>query len=302
MSEAADWQELHFTTRKPDVEPLEEWLFEQGALSVTLEDHADQPLLEPGPGETPLWDLVRVTALFEGEHDLAPVLASVPDEWLIDRPEAAVPLADREWTRVWEDQFQPMKMGERLWICPSWTPPPDPQAINILLDPGLAFGTGTHPTTAMCLRALDHLVTANMRIVDYGCGSGILGIAAARLGAVAVLGVDNDPQAIIASHDNAQRNAVHEDQFVAVLPDAPEIISWAGRADVVVANILAGPLIALAPQLTQLLAPRGHLLLAGLLETQAEEIIDTYAPAVTLTVTHREDGWALLAGQRNEQL
>ena len=297
MSEAADWQELHFTARKPDVEPLEDWLFAHGALSLTLEDQADQPLLEPGPGETPLWDLVRVTALFEGGQDLAPLLATVPDEWIIDRPAAAVPLADREWTREWESQFHPIQMGERLWICPSWTPPPDPGATNILLDPGLAFGTGSHPTTAMCLRALDAGVTSGIRLVDYGCGSGILGIAGARLGAGSVLGVDNDPQAILASGANASGNEVTPSQFSAVLPDDALIEQWAGTTDWVIANILAGPLVALKPVLTQLLTPGGQLTLAGLLEKQAKEVIEAYAPDVALAVVDQREEWVLLSGR-----
>ena len=144
-------QELYFTARKDQVEPLEDWLFARGALSVTLEDEADQPLLEPGPGETPLWDAVHLTALFSGSEDLSQLLDEIPPELCTQAPTVAVSVADREWTRVWEDQFHPLKVGERLWICPSWTPPPDPDAINILLDPGLAFGTGAHPTTAMCL-------------------------------------------------------------------------------------------------------------------------------------------------------
>ena len=297
MSEAADWQELHFTARKPDVEPLENWLFEQGALSVTLEDDADQPLLEPGPGETPLWDRVRVTALFEGGHDLSPVLAAVPDELILDVPAAPVPLADKAWTREWEAQFHPMRMGERLWICPSWTPPPDPTATNILLDPGLAFGTGTHPTTAMCLRALDAGVRSKMRMVDYGCGSGILGIAAARLGAAAVLGVDNDPQAIIASGNNAAHNDVPTAQFSAVLPDAALIEEWVGAADWVVANILAGPLVDLKATLKRLMRPRGQLTLAGLLEQQATAVIEAYAPEVLLAIVDQREGWVLLSGR-----
>jgi ribosomal protein L11 methyltransferase len=296
LSEATEWQELHFTARKSDVEPLEDWLFEHGALSVTLEDEADQPLLEPGPGETPLWDLVRVTALFEGELDLTHLLAAVPGEWILDRPAAAVPLADREWTREWESQFHPMQMGSRLWICPSWTPPPDPDAINILLDPGLAFGTGTHPTTAMCLRALDAGVALGTRIVDYGCGSGILGIAGARLGAASVLGVDNDPQAILASHANAAANGVTPAQFSAVLPDAALIATWSRSADWVVANILAGPLVALKPVLTGLLIPGGRLTLAGLLEKQAREVIEAYAPEVVLAVVDQREEWVLLSG------
>lgn len=298
MSAAAEWQELHFTARKDQVEPLEDWLFARGALSVTLEDEADQPLLEPGPGETPLWDAVRLTALFAGSEDLNPLLAEIPSDLCTQAPTVAVPVADREWTRVWEDQFHPLQMGERLWICPSWTPPPDPDAINILLDPGLAFGTGTHPTTAMCLRALDADLPPGKRVVDYGCGSGILGIAAARLGATAVLGVDNDPQAITASRDNAQRNEVPDAAFPVVLPQDDLVARWQASADWVVANILAGPLVALAPVLTALMIPGGRLLLAGLLVDQAEAVIEAYAPGVALSIADQQDEWVLLAGEK----
>ena len=209
-----------------------------------------------------------------------------------------MPVADREWSRVWEDQFYPLQMGERLWICPSWTQPPDPDAINILLDPGLAFGTGTHPTTAMCLRALDADLPPGKRVVDYGCGSGILGIAAARLGATAVLGVDNDPQAITASRDNAQRNEVPDAAFPVVLPQDDLMASWQASADWVVANILAGPLVALAPALTSLMAPGGRLLLAGLLVDQAEAVIEAYAPGVALSIADQQEEWVLLAGEK----
>ena len=297
MSSNAAWQELHCTARKDQVESLEDWFFEAGALSVTLEDHADQPLLEPGPGETPLWDRVQVTALFAGDQDLQPVLATVPAELVTEAPQSIVPVADREWTRVWEDQFQPMQMGKRLWICPSWTPPPEADAINLLLDPGLAFGTGTHPTTAMCLRALDAASLEDTRIVDYGCGSGILGIAAALLGAQQVLGIDNDPQAITASLDNAMRNEVPTSQFSAHLPAASELDNWRYSADWVVANILAGPLIELEPILTSMMAPKGRLLLAGLLAEQAEQIIATYASKVKLAIADRQEEWVLLAGE-----
>ena len=298
MSAAADWQELHFTTRKDQVEPLEDWLFARGALSITLEDEADQPLLEPGPGETPLWDAVRLTALFAGHQDLMTLLSEVPSELCTQVPAVAVPVADREWTRVWEDQFHPLQMGERLWVCPSWTPPPNPEAINILLDPGLAFGTGTHPTTAMCLRALDADLPPGKRVVDYGCGSGILGIASARLGATAVLGVDNDPQAITASRDNARRNEVPDDAFTVVLPQDDVVAAWQASADWVVANILAGPLVALAPMLTSLMAPEGRLLLAGLLADQAEAVIEAYAPGVALSIADQQEEWVLLAGAK----
>lgn len=297
MSSNADWQELHCTARKDQINALEEWFFAAGALSVTLEDQADQPLLEPGPGETPLWDAVQVTALFAGDYDLQPILAAFPKKLVTEAPGKIVPVADREWTRVWEHQFQPMQMGERLWVCPSWIPPPEPDAVNLLLDPGLAFGTGTHPTTAMCLRALDAAPLETTRIVDYGCGSGILGIAAALLGAHQVLGIDNDPQAITASQDNAVRNGVSASQFSASLPDALVLENWQGSAELVVANILAGPLIELAPTLIALMAPRGRLLLAGLLEEQAESIIRAYAPSVTLAIADQQEEWVLLAGE-----
>ena len=299
MSAAAEWQELHFTARKDQVEPLEDWLFARGALSVTLEDEADQPLLEPGPGETPLWEAVRLTALFAGAENLTPLLGEIPSELYTQAPNVAVPVADREWTRVWEDQFHPMQMGERLWICPSWTPPPDPDAINILLDPGLAFGTGTHPTTAMCLRALDADFPPGKRFVDYGCGSGILGIAAARLSAAAVLGVDNDPQAITASRDNARRNDIPDNTFPVVLPQDDLVATWQASANWVVANILAGPLVALTPVLTSLMVPGGRLLLAGLLMEQTEAVIEAYAPEVALSIVDQQEEWVLLAGDKH---
>ena len=298
MSAPPSWQELHFTAQKEQVAALESWLFECGALSVTLEDDADQPLLEPGPGETPLWEAVSVTALFDGDRALHSVIDAVPSHLVVTSDAQPIPVADREWTRVWEEQFHPMQMGERLWVCPSWTAPPDPAAVNILLDPGLAFGTGTHPTTAMCLRAIDACVLYPIRVVDYGCGSGILGIAAARLGSGPVLAIDNDPQALVASRANAETNGVAADHFSVVMPDDSAVPQWAGTTELVVANILAGPLVNLAPTLVSLLAPGGQLLLAGLLEDQASEVIDAYANQVPLKIAAQEDGWVLLSGQR----
>jgi ribosomal protein L11 methyltransferase len=222
----------------------------------------------------------------------------VPSHLVVTSEAQPIPVADREWTRVWEEQFHPMQMGERLWVCPSWTAPPDPAAVNILLDPGLAFGTGTHPTTAMCLRAIDACVSHPMRVVDYGCGSGILGIAAARLGSGSVLAIDNDPQALVASRANAETNGVGEDHFSVVMPDDSAVPQWAGTTELVVANILAGPLVNLAPTLVSLLAPSGQLLLAGLLEDQAKQVIDAYANQVPLKIAAQEDGWVLLSGHR----
>ena len=189
-----EWQEWVLETHSHHVELLEDWFFAQGALAVSLEDNADEPLLEPGPGETPVWQNVKVTALFAGDVDLEPIRAEIPDTLLAKNSRSDITtLRDRAWERVWMDDFSPIQMGPRLWICPSWSEPPDASAINVYLDPGLAFGTGTHATTAMCLAALDDAVRGGERVVDYGCGSGILAIAALRLGASSALGVDNDP-------------------------------------------------------------------------------------------------------------
>jgi len=292
------WQELTFETTQPRVEALEEWLFAQGAVAVTLEDNADEPLLEPGPGETPPWQQVKVVALFNEDINLGPVIEAVPSELIDTRAPSPAHIPDQDWERAWMDNFHPMQMGERLWICPSWTTPPQPEAVNIILDPGLAFGTGTHPTTAMCLRSLDRYVTTGMQVIDFGCGTGILAIAALKLGAQQALAVDNDPQAIIATTQNAECNQVASERLTVALP---EDVSWApfqGSADIVVANILAGPLEALAPQLKSLVKSGGRLILAGLLTDQAEALIDAYAPEIELTVEQETEGWILLGGKR----
>ena len=296
MTEAG-WQELRFDTQQAAVEALEDWLFAEGALAVTLEDNADEPLLEPGPGETPLWQQVKVVALFEAGRDLAPLLAAVPQELIVACDDAARHVPDQDWVRAWEDQFHPMAMGDRLWVCPSWCEPPDPTAVNLRLDPGLAFGSGTHPTTAMCLKALDRLSQAGQTVIDYGCGTGILAIAALLLGAERALGVDNDPQAITASGNNAEANGIDPARFVLSLPGTPEVTAWQSSADVLVANILAGPLASLAPDIKALLKPGGTLLMAGLLEPQAEALIEVYAPECQLRVADQIEEWVLLEGQ-----
>ena len=295
---STDWQEWVVETYSQLVEPLEEWLFEQGALAVSLEDNADEPLLEPGPGETPMWQNVRVTALFAGSLNLAPIKQTLPNALLAHNSRNDISeLADRDWERVWMEDFKPIQMGARLWVCPSWTSPPDEALVPVLLDPGLAFGTGTHATTAMCLSALDHLITGNERVIDFGCGSGILAIAALKLGAGCALGVDNDPQAVFASRDNAQRNDIDTNDFTVVMPDDEAILEWTGKANLMVANILAGPLLELADQLISLTAPGGKILLTGVLEEQALQLIEHYRP-VGLEVSQQCDGWVLLAGQK----
>ena len=295
---SSDWQEWVVETYLHLVEPLEEWLFEQGALAVSLEDNADEPLLEPGPGETPLWQNVKVTALFTGSINLSPIKKALPSSLLAGNSRNDIStLEDRDWERVWMEDFTPIQMGSRLWICPSWTPPPEEAIVLVLLDPGLAFGTGTHATTAMCLNALDRLIAGNERIVDFGCGSGILAIAALKLGAGCALGVDNDPQAVFASRDNAQRNGIEPDDFAVVMPDDGVIAQWEDSADLMVANILAGPLVELADQLINLTAPGGTILLTGVLEAQAPQLIEHYRN-VNLEVNQQRDGWVLLAGKK----
>ena len=293
---STDWQEWALETHSPLVESLEEWLFDHGALAVSLEDNANEPLLEPGPGGTPLWQNVVLKALFAGDADLSSIKAVLPRTLLAENSKSEVSrLEDREWTRVWMDDFAPIQMGPRLWICPSWAVPPDEALVNVMLGPGLAFGTDTHATTAMCLGALDAAVSGGESVVDYGCGSGILAIAALKLGASKALGVDNDPQALAASRDNAARNQISTDQFDVVMPEDDMLLAWSNAASVVVANILAGPLLSLAHDLIELTAPGGRLLLTGVLEEQAAKLIEHYEH-VSLDVIDRRDGWVLLSG------
>lgn len=293
-----DWQEWVLETHSDRVELLEDWFFSQGALAVSLEDNADEPLLEPGPGETPVWQNVKVTALFAGDVDLERIRVALPKELLAENSRSDITaLPDRAWERVWMDEFSPIQMGPRLWICPSWTDPPDSAAINVYLDPGLAFGTGTHATTAMCLSALDDAIGGGEQVVDFGCGSGILAIAALRLGAASALGVDNDPQALTATRDNAERNNIGPDSMVVVLPGNAAIDAWSHQSDLVVANILAGPLLTLADELMVLMKPGGKLMLTGVLSEQAPELIARYA-SVNLEISETRDGWVLLTGQR----
>ena len=282
---------LDIGSRNP--EPYEDALFELGAVSVTLEDAADDPVLEPAPGETPLWPTVVVKAVF-GQGANADVLAACLAQAL---PNAPAPrfetLPDKPWEREWLKDFKPMRFGRRLWVCPGGLPADAPDAIRIELDPGLAFGTGTHPTTALCLEWLDAQDLAGLAVVDYGCGSGILAIAAAKLGAASVLAMDIDPQALIATRENAERNGIVD--RMAVTGD-PQLAG--GSTDVLLANILAGPLVELAPRFAEAIRPGGHLALSGLLLEQADTVTSAYRPWFDIDTTATRDGWALLAGRR----
>ncbi|WP_439107663.1 50S ribosomal protein L11 methyltransferase [Congregibacter sp.] len=289
------WLQLRIDCGKDNAESLECALLQAGALSVTLEDREDEPLLEPAVGATPLWKAIRITGLFAADTDMDAVLGAMTK--LDARSTARVEiLEDKDWEREWMQHYEPMRFGNRVWICPSWKEPPEPDAVNLLLDPGLAFGTGTHPTTAMCLTALDGMSLDGKRVVDFGCGSGILGIAALRLGATELLAVDNDPQALIATADNAARNGIDTDKLDIKLPGNFASQDWRGSSDLVLANILAGPLAALSEELCDFLAPGGQLVLAGLLDTQVEALIEHYAPRLSLLVLQQQAEWVCLGG------
>jgi len=276
-----------------DPAPYEDALFALGAVSVTLEDAADDPVLEPGPGETPLWPTVVVKALFEQSTDPTGITHALAQALPGGPPPRFETLADQAWERVWLEDFRPMRFGRRLWVCPGGLPAGDDEAIRIELDPGLAFGTGTHPTTALCLEWLDGQDLAGCSVVDYGCGSGILAIAAAKLGAAHVRAVDIDPQALIATRDNAMRNGVAGTLTITGDPAlAPR------SADVLLANILAGPLVELAPRFAAALGPAGRLALSGLLPEQADAVTAAYRPWFHIGTTTTRDGWVLLSGCR----
>ncbi|TDG11582.1 50S ribosomal protein L11 methyltransferase [Seongchinamella unica] len=291
------WIQLRLDTHPEQVAQLEELMLASGSVAVTLEDNADQPVLEPAVGETPLWGQTRLTGLYPADTEMSAVLAHFPAHLLAQCNQRIEILEDKDWEREWMQHYQPMQFGKRLWVCPSWLEPPQPDAVNLLLDPGLAFGTGTHPTTALCLSELDGMSLQDQVVVDYGCGSGILAVAALKLGAAEALGVDNDPQALVASRDNAGRNGVDPAQFPVALPGQYDNAHWGQRADTVIANILAGPLMELSDTLLHCLKPGGTLLLSGLLDSQAPGMIEHYGSRLPLHVAGVLDGWVCLRGE-----
>jgi len=289
------WIQTHLVVDKSRA-PLIELLFENlGALSVTLGDAGDEPMLEPAPGETPLWSATRVTGLFSGDTDIDGLRSAINQALNRETGQQLQleVLEDRDWERAWLERFRPMRFGKRLWICPSGHRVEQPDAAVVDLDPGLAFGTGTHPTTALCLEWLDGAALAGRTLIDYGCGSGVLAIAALKLGAAHAVGVDHDPQAILASRDNAQRNGVSERLELFLDRDFR-----ATPAPLVVANILANVLVELQPRLGPLVAPGGELVLSGILREQAEEVIDAYRDTLRFDEPVERDGWVLLHALR----
>ena len=283
-------------------QPRTEAALEQcGALAVTLldanaETADERAIFEPGVGETPLWKALALHALFESDVDRAALLAALIEALPDVSPQqiAFHEVADQDWERVWMDRFQPMRFGRRLWIYPWNIEPPEDagEAVIVRLDPGLAFGTGTHPTTALCLEWLDGLSLAGKTMLDFGCGSGVLAIAALKLGAANAIGVDNDPQALTASLDNAQRNGVG-DRLALFAPGN----LMAGACDILVANILAGPLHDLAPAFAALLKPGAPFALSGILAAQVQELLERYTACgfTNLQVVQRED-WLRIDG------
>lgn len=307
------WLKLILETTDANVPLLEDCLIELGAAAVTLTDSADQPLFEPPLGTTPLWSQTRIEGLFDTSVDMDVATNVLKHYFNSELPNASLnykieALEDKDWEKVWMDDFKPMCFGTRLWICPSWIQTPEDNAVNLKLDPGLAFGTGTHPTTAMCLEWLDSQALDGTHVIDYGCGSGVLGIAAGLLGSEQVIAIDNDPQALIASKDNCIKNQLQDkfhtfspEQFQQHLHNKASVLPFT-EADVLIANILAGPLQQLAATLTALVKPGGKLVLSGILDYQAEEVMAAYASHWHFYPPQHKAEWCRLEAQRKAKI
>ena len=293
------WWQLTVQCSREELEQVEDTLLELGALSITIGDAEDEPIYEPLPGDTPLWSNSTVTGLFDQSRGIEDLY----DDLVNKLPSKLVPsishhqLEDQVWERVFLERYHPVKFGNNLWVCPGWHTPPEPNACNIILDPGIAFGTGGHATTALCLEFLDAHPPRDLSVIDYGCGSGILAIAAHKLGASQLRCVDIDPQALQASADNAERNGIDAS---ALNISTPEQLSR-DPADYLMANILSGPLIELEPHFASLCKPGAQLLLSGILEQQADDICQTYATHFELDPVTHKDGWCRVSGIRNNR-
>ena len=287
------WLRLTLRSDTQHAEKVSDALEKVGAQAVTLIDAEDQPLFEPLPGETPLWANLEITGLFEADIDTKALLLTLGSQLpsVILDSHRLEPLEDKDWSRVWMDDFHPMQFGERIWIVPSWCDAPDTDGVNILLDPGLAFGTGTHPTTSLCLQWLDGQALVEKQVLDYGCGSGILAIAAAKLGATEITAIDIDPQALQATQNNASRNDVSK-RISTHLPMKLTDESY----DMLLANILAGPLAELADMLCAALRPGGTLVLSGILAEQAASVAEAYRRHCDISEPVQQGDWIRLSG------
>ena len=288
------WLQLIIPTNETDADQLSDALMAQGAVSVTLQDMQDEPMFEPAIGTTPMWSQTRAVGLFDANVDLAKIIIQIEQQLRKKIPDwKGEQLEDKDWVRAWMDDFKPMQFGEKLWVVPSTFEPPQPDAANILLDPGLAFGTGTHPTTSMCLEWLDANPPTDKDVIDFGCGSGILAIGAILLGAKHAEAIDIDPQALIATIDNAEKNNVSHN-IKTYLPNQFENKT----TPLLLANILASPLIEFAPYFAELTQPAGEIVLSGILAEQAEDVLAAYKKYFDIQLWKQQGDWVCLAGKK----
>jgi ribosomal protein L11 methyltransferase len=292
------WQQINCHCTKAFQDEITQCMETANALSITFQDAGDTPVLEPLPGETPLWNDLIVTALFDGDDDLSALLLTLESnkqQWKIADIDLEI-IADQDWERAWMDDFKPMRFGENLWIYPSWNEVPEDDSTKIILDPGLAFGSGTHPTTALCLEWLDANPPQGLSVIDYGCGSGILAIAAAKLGAGKIVATDIDHQALIATKDNMLKNQIPDTAIETYFPeDMPT-----KPVELLIANILSGPLVELAETFAQLTKANGALVLSGILEQQTDNIIHAYQPYFSDIQVVQKDDWIRVTARRKE--
>lgn len=298
-----NWLQIHIRVEKAQVEIAETLLSSLGAVSVTLDDAEDQALLEPLPNETPLWDQVIVTGIFQQNEDEkldAETFKAFLAAQLPNCPISYDELEDQVWERAWMDYYEPIQIDDNFWIVPEWLEAPNPQAVNLKLDPGLAFGTGNHASTFLCLQWLGKTDLKDKIVVDYGCGSGILGVAALLLGAKKVYATDIDPQAVLATRQNAELNGISSEQLWVGLPEEFEQVFAGQQAEVLVANILALPLMSLAPTFATLVNDKAEFALAGVIEEQCDDVCQAYQKAgfVVTDIAKREETWCRIAGYR----
>ena len=296
------WLQIHITVDQAQVDFTETLLGSLGAVSVTLDDAENQDLLEPLPGETPLWNKVIVTGIYaeeEGEEIDVDALLTFITAQMPEAPLRHEFIEDQAWERTWMDAYEPIQIGEKYWIVPEWMTPPEADAVNIKLDPGLAFGTGNHASTFLCLQWLGQTDVKDKIVIDYGCGSGILGVAALLLGAKKVYATDIDPQAVLATQQNAELNGVLDKLYVG-LPEEFNAELQNEKADVFVANILAGPLMMLAEEFSTLIKSEGEFALAGVIEEQVADVSNIYSKFFDiLKVEKRDEYWCIISGKRH---
>ncbi|VAW84787.1 Ribosomal protein L11 methyltransferase [hydrothermal vent metagenome] len=287
------WTEIRFTTNRQHADELSDFLHESGAVAVTFQEGGNQQIFEPAPGETPLWDETHILGLFEQDQNIDAVISNLKTRFTESKfpTYELAQIQDQDWERAWLTDFKPMKFGEKLWIIPSEFSPEDDEAVNIYLDPGLAFGTGTHATTSLCLSWLDANRPEGKKTIDYGCGSGILAIAAVKLGASDVSAVDIDPQAIDATQVNAEKNRV-ENSIKCYLAETFKTQS----ADLLLANILASTLVDLAENFHAQLRPGGQIVVSGILNEQTQDVLTEYKKWFEMNKPETLDGWVLLSG------